>query len=106
MLEYIREHGCPEAIFCRNDHMALGAYRALRDHGKRVPEDVAIVGCDGIPEAKYLDAPLTTIEQPLAEMCALGWKFLKQRIENPELPQQAAVLMSDLVVRKSSICSR
>jgi DNA-binding LacI/PurR family transcriptional regulator len=99
---YVKEHGTPDAIFCRNDHMALGAYRALRDHGLRVPEDVALVGCDGIAEAKYLDSPLTTIEQPIAEMCKIGWRFLKQRLDDASLPRQSALLMSELVVRRSS----
>ena len=81
----------------------LGAYRALRECGYRVPDDVTLVGCDGIAEAKYLDAPLTTIEQPIVEMCRIGWQFLKQRMENNALPVQSATLRSELVVRKSSL---
>jgi LacI family transcriptional regulator len=100
---HVKEHGVPQAIFCRNDHMALGAYRALRDAGYRIPEDVALVGCDGIAEAKYLDAPLTTVQQPIVEMCRIGWQFLKQRMENSALPLQSAVLQSELVIRKSSL---
>lgn len=99
---HIKERGHPEAILCRNDHMALGAYRALRDSGCRIPEDVALVGCDGIAEAKYLDSPLTTIEQPIAEMCRLAWQFLKKRMDDSSLPLQSAELLSELVVRKSS----
>jgi LacI family transcriptional regulator len=99
---HVKEYGYPDAIICRNDHMALGAYRALRDHGCRIPEDVALVGCDGIAEAKYLDAPLTTIEQPITEMCEIGWQFLKNRLDDPSLPIQSALLQSKLVIRKSS----
>jgi len=103
VLQYVEEHGFPEAIFCRNDQMALGAYRALRSHGCRVPEDVALVGCDGIDAAKYLDSPLTTIQQPIEEMCKLGWQFLKRRMDDPSLPLQATVLQSKLNIRRSSL---
>lgn len=102
VLEYVRQHGCPDGLFARNDHMALGAYSALREAGYRIPEDVALIGCDGIEEIKYLDSPLTTIEQPIFEMCALGLKFLHQRIQNPSLPNQTAELRTHLVKRKST----
>jgi LacI family transcriptional regulator len=102
VLEHVRKHGCPNGLFARNDHMALGAYSALREAGYRIPEDVALVGCDGIEEIKYLDSPLTTIEQPTLEMCALGLTFLHQRIQNPDLPNQTAELKTRLVRRKST----
>jgi len=101
-VDYLREHGCPDGIFARNDHMALGAYRALREAGYRIPEDVALIGCDGIDEIKYLDSPLTTIEQPLTEMCEIALKFLHQRIQDPSLPVQTAELKTHLVKRKST----
>ena len=102
VLEYVRGRGCPDGIFARNDHMALGAYRALREAGYRIPEDVALIGCDGIDEIKYLDSPLTTIEQPLREMCEIGLKFLHQRIQDPSLPVQTAELKTHIVKRKST----
>jgi len=102
VLEHVRVNGCPDGIFARNDHMALGAYRALRELGYRLPEDVALIGCDGIDEIKYLDAPLTTIEQPLTQMCEIALKFLHQRIQDPSLPVQTAELKTHLVKRKST----
>lgn len=100
--EYIDAHGCPDGIFCHTDEMAIGAYRGLRDMGIRLPDDVALVGCDGIDETEYTDPAISTIAQPLAEMCDTAWKFLKQRIENPDLPRQQAVLPAKFVVRESS----
>ncbi|HEX9018543.1 MAG TPA: LacI family DNA-binding transcriptional regulator, partial [Anaerolineaceae bacterium] len=61
---------CPdlEAVFACNDLMAAGALRAARRLGRRVPQDLAIIGYDDTPEAPYYAPPLTTIRQPLVEM--------------------------------------
>jgi DNA-binding LacI/PurR family transcriptional regulator len=56
------------AIFCGNDQMALGVLRAMYDVGRRVPDDVSVVGFDDIPEAPYLIPPLTTVRQDFAEL--------------------------------------
>jgi DNA-binding LacI/PurR family transcriptional regulator len=102
MLEYLDEHPCPDGLFCFNDEMAIGAYRALCERGIRVPEDVAIVGCDGIMDTEYLERPLSTVVQPVQEMCQLGWGFLYRRIQNPSAAPQQALLKAHLVVRDSS----
>lgn len=100
--DYIRDHGRPEAIFCHSDDAALGIYRGLCDLGVRVPDEVALVGCDGIEDTEYLDCPLTTLVQPVASMCATAWQFLQQRLEHPSLAPQHAVLKSTLAIRESS----
>lgn len=100
--EYIAQHGCPDGIFCHNDQMAMGAYRALRENGYRIPDDVALVGCDGIEEIEFLDTPLSTIVQPLPQMCQIAWQFLQRRIEQPHLPTQSVILAPKLVIRQSS----
>lgn len=71
-------------MVCFSDDMALGAYRALRELGRKIPEDTALIGCDGCPELDYLDTPLASIAQPLEAMCQTGWEFLRQRIEEME----------------------
>jgi LacI family transcriptional regulator len=100
--EYIRQYGRPEAIFCHSDDAALGIYRGLRDLGVRVPAEVALVGCDGIQDTEYLECPLTTIVQPVAEMCARAWEFLERRLAEPKSKRQEAVLKPRLVIRESS----
>lgn len=99
---YILKNGLPDGIFCFNDDMAIGAYRALRDLGLRIPEDVAIVGCNGIEDTEYFDPPITTIVQPVQEMCALAWKFLERRIQNPSIPLQQVSLEARFRIRGSS----
>lgn len=100
--DHVQGMGCPEAIFCQNDEIAIGAYRGLRDLGLRIPADVALVGCDGIAETEYLDTPLTTIVQPVEEATQLAWQFLRRRMAEPGIPEQRAVLPGRLLIRESS----
>jgi DNA-binding LacI/PurR family transcriptional regulator len=63
------------AVFASNDQMALGLLRALHERGRRVPEDVSVVGFDDIPEAGHFVPPLTTVHQDFAEVgrrCVAG----------------------------------
>jgi DNA-binding LacI/PurR family transcriptional regulator len=80
----------------------LGIYRGLCNLKLRVPEDVAPVGCDGIQDTKYLECPITTLVQPVAEMCATAWKFLENRLRHPKAKQQRATLKPALAIRGSS----
>ncbi len=100
ILKYVEEHGCPEGLFCANDDIAIGAYRGLRDVGIRVPEQVHLIGCDGIEDMEYLDPPLSTLVQPVEEMCAAAWKFLKNRLENSDIPRQTETKQARLVIRE------
>jgi len=100
--DYVRDHGLPEAIFCHSDDAALGVYRGLCDLGLKVPDQVALAGCDGIQDTEYLESPLTTLVQPVAAMCATAWQFLQQRQATRDLPRQRAMLKPRLEVRHST----
>lgn len=65
---------CPEltAIFALSDVMAIGVIRALRDRGLRVPEDISVMGYDGVPMGKYMVPRLATIQQDTRRMAELG----------------------------------
>jgi DNA-binding LacI/PurR family transcriptional regulator len=99
--EYFQAHGCPEGLLCVNDDIAIQTYRALMDLAYKIPEDVLLVGCDGLPIMEYLEPPLSTIAQPMEEMCTQAWKFLQARIAKPEMPLQHASFDAQLVVRRS-----
>ncbi len=100
--DLVKSQRLPRALFCYNDHVAMGVVKGVRDVGVKVPEQCAIVGCDGVAEAEYVDPPLTTIVQPVEEICRLGWEFLKERIVDPQMPVRKLVLKPTLVIRKSS----
>ena len=59
----------PRALICAYDYLAIGAVRALTESGYRIPEDVAIIGMDDIPEAKFLNPPLSSINSNFDEVC-------------------------------------
>ena len=82
---------------------AIGAIRALKDAGLRVPEDVSVVGFDDIQSAAYSTPSLTTVRQPLSEMGQRGAQILLERIANREAPYPAEVVMEpELVIREST----
>lgn len=99
---HIEKYGAPDGLFCFNDDLAIGALRALRDLGMNIPEDIALVGCDGIEETTYMDPRITTIIQPIPEMCAMAWTMLEQRIRTPSLPVRQVTLQPRLEIRASS----
>ncbi|MDX3643244.1 LacI family DNA-binding transcriptional regulator [Streptomyces sp. MB09-02B] len=91
------------AVFCANDDMAIGLIRALAEAGRRVPEDVSVVGFDDIPVAAYVTPPLTTVRQPFDAVAQEGLKRLVHAIENPDAdPLPPCDPPIDLVVRAST----
>lgn len=93
----------PTAVFACNDLMALGVLCAATKAGLRVPDDVAVVGFDDIALACLSSPPLTTIQQPKAEMGRLASELLIARIEGraPDAPQRC-LLQTRLIVREST----
>lgn len=89
------------AIFSHNDQMALGALRALREHGLRVPEDVSIVGCDNTPESVFFEPPLTTVEQNFVGLGEQSVDYLIGLMKDPATPAHQRVLYSKLIERQS-----
>ena len=79
------------ALFAVADVMAIGAIRALRDHGLRVPEDVSVVGFDGLPLGSFLVPKLSTIAQPVQLMAKRSVEILIANIENGEAARHEAV---------------
>ncbi|MBZ0281421.1 MAG: substrate-binding domain-containing protein [Anaerolineae bacterium] len=85
-----------------NDQMALGAMRALREHGLRIPEDVSVMGFDDIPEAACFEPPLTTIRQDFSVLGSQSVEYLVDRIDYPDTPLQQRVLYPSLIERQST----
>jgi LacI family transcriptional regulator len=102
VLEFLRRDGRLEGLFCFNDELAIGACSALREAGYRLPEDIALVGCDGIEDTAYVTPPLSTLLMPIPEMARNAWTMLEARMANPDAPRQALVLRPELIVRESS----
>ena len=95
---------CPEldAVFVASDLMAFGALRALREAGRRVPEDVAVIGFDDAPIARQAEPPLTTVFQPVEEMGRQMARLLVSRIRGEEVPSPHVLLDTELIHRASA----
>ncbi len=100
---FVSAQNCPDGILCFNDEVAMGIYRALCEMKINVPRDVALIGCDGIRDTEYLECPLSTIIQPVEEVCSIAWQMLQQRIENPQRETQHQLLVPQLAVRNSTL---
>ncbi len=107
LLQLLGQAPALDAIFACNDQMALGVLKAAREVGLRVPEDLAIVGFDNIPESGFFSPPLTTIKQGLSELGSSTVNMLYQLIEAKEIGEKVPPLTKwftpQIVVRKSSI---
>ncbi len=94
------------AVFVYNDLMSLGALRAIKEAGLRVPTDISIVGYDDIVFAEFFDVPLTTVHQPIGEIARKAAEVLLEKIRTgDEYDRQAIVLTPRLTIRSStSVC--
>ena len=92
------------AVFCANDHTALGLLRAVQQAGLRVPEDLSLIGFDDIPEAEYFGPPLTTIRQDFDELGRRALGAMIRLIGTPSGRGAAPIVSIDpsLVVRASA----
>ena len=91
----------PDAIFAASDTMAIGAMRATREAGLRVPEDVAFIGFDDLPIASNPDVQLTTVRQPIVGFGLKAVEILIDLIENGIKPTRRIIMDTELVVRAS-----
>lgn len=91
----------PDAVFTASDAMAVGALRALRDAGKRVPEDIAVAGYDDMPFAARTDPPLTTVRQPIHRLGVVTAETLIDLISYPATAPRRVVLSTELIIRAS-----
>jgi LacI family repressor for deo operon, udp, cdd, tsx, nupC, and nupG len=96
----------PSAVFSSSDEMAIGALKAAREHGKRVPDDLSLVGFDGIRFADFCDPPLTTVVQPNVEIGAAAARMMIGMLKGGEPPLDDIVLPASLLVRQSTAAFR
>ena len=89
------------AVFVASDNVAMGVKSALREAGKRIPDDISIMGFDDIPWAQYSDPPLTTIRLPAQELANRACLLLLDLMKGSEPEERNLVLETELVVRQS-----
>lgn len=89
------------AVFAANDHLALGILRALHERGRRVPQDVSLVGFDDVPEAGYFIPPLTTVRPDFDAVAQAGLDVLLRQMGDHTPGRDRVVVAPTLVVRDS-----
>ena len=102
MQRLLAQHRDLDGVFAANDLMAQGALVALHHAGRRVPDDIAVVGFDDSSAARAARPPLTTIRHPLEDMAARSVELLLDRIDDPDLRPASVVFQPSLVVRTSA----
>ena len=86
-----------------NDLSAAGVIGGIREMGRRIPDDVAVVGFDDVAVAAHTDPPLTTIRQPMREMGVAATEMLLAALRGAPLPSEPTVLETSLVIRGSTV---
>ena len=100
ILEYLTGHPSPDGIVAASDVIAMSALRALAAHGKRVPQDVGVVGYDDVQLAQYTTPSLTTIRQDVGTGAGIMVDLLFRRMKGAEV--QSVVMAPELVLRDSA----
>jgi DNA-binding LacI/PurR family transcriptional regulator len=100
--ELLAERSRPTAIVTVNNLATVGALKAIREAGLRVPDDVSVLGFDDLLAGELLDPPLTAIAQPTYSIGQRAIELLVRRIAQPDVPVSDLVLDTELVVRAST----
>lgn len=103
MHEILNRANPPTAVFAFHDFVAADALRYALDHGCHVPDDVAIVGFNGLKASMLTQPPLTTVEVPLQAMGALAVELLLKRINDPNAPSEQHIVPVKLLARASTV---
>lgn len=90
----------PSAVFAVSDTLAIGAIKALRRAGRRVPDDVAVIGFDNLPLSDVFEPGLTTIAQPMRQLGAVATELLLDRLAGR--PTASRTLSHTLIIRESA----
>ena len=96
-LALLDEAGTLDAVVCANDLMAIGAIDAARSRGLRVPEDLSVVGFDGVRAATWASYDLTTIRQPVEHMVEAAVQMLLDRVQDADRPPEHRSFMGEFV---------
>jgi len=105
MRKLLKRRSRPTGVFCHNDVVAIGAMKATLDAGLSIPKDIAFVGFDNVRYSKYLQIPLTSVDQSTAQLgvaaAQLALDLIAKKVDKPK----TILLAPTLVVRQSTIGS-
>jgi len=100
-MEIVKEKK-PDAVIAINDILALGAKKALKELGFRIPDDIAVAGYDDVIYSSISEIPLTTVRQPIEDICSKTVEVLLKRICRKKSSMQFHIIKPELVIRRST----
>jgi LacI family transcriptional regulator len=111
VLRLLKQRPDVDAVFLGNDQMALGGLQAARQMGRRVPDDLAMIGFDDIPESAYFHPPLSTVRQQIFDLGCHAVRELNRLIEtgrqtDAEVQPKTVLLQPELIIRESSAAKK
>ncbi|SIQ36177.1 LacI family DNA-binding transcriptional regulator [Maribacter ulvicola] len=101
--ELINSQNLPDALFCENDHVAMGAIKILKDSGYRVPEDITVMGFTETRMAELITPQLSSVRQPTHEIGKKAAELLLKHINNGNSDQETIIMDGVLNIRKSTV---
>jgi DNA-binding LacI/PurR family transcriptional regulator len=101
ILQNHKPEDLPTAIFCHNDHCAIGAMFAVNEAGYRIPDEFSFIGTDNIVTSAFQNPPLTTINLSAREIAAEVALLMLERLANADRAQRDSVVEPSLIERKS-----
>jgi DNA-binding LacI/PurR family transcriptional regulator len=98
----LAHHDRPTGVICSSDVMAIGVLQEARSAGLRVPDDLSVVGFDGIDACTWVEPPLTTVEQPILAIASTAVELLQDVVAEPQTFRPRVLLQPKLRVGRSS----
>ncbi|WP_289169482.1 LacI family DNA-binding transcriptional regulator [uncultured Pseudoalteromonas sp.] len=96
--KWLKKHPKPDAIICSNDAMAIGVIDELKENFCiKVPDDMSVVGFDGINASSWYNYQITTVQQPMKQLTKAAVDILMERIENPQAAAEVRVFTGSLI---------
>ena len=105
-LELLRSAEPPTAIISGSDEQAYGIYKAAREVGLRIPDDLSVVGFDDVELCEWVSPQLTTVRQPLIEMAREATRMVLDLGRDPSQPTRRVELATSVIVRESTAAPR
>ena len=100
--EQLLEKFQPDAIITANDFMAMGVLKSLKEHQIQVPKEISVAGYDDLIYSSMLETPLTTVRQPLEQICQRTVSLFLNQLTSLETVTEKILLKPTLVIRTSS----
>lgn len=101
-IKLLKKNPAIDAVFCCNDTTAMGVISGIQKSGKRIPQDIAVIGFDDIPPAEFCTPKLSTLRVPKLVIGKEAYKLLCELNDNPNMAPQTRTIAVDLIIRESS----